>query len=151
MQTIKAVPNQKIITVNKEPCSKCKHYAMINLEAMEGASRNLRAGSFVLWCYFAKNQSGYQFALSSAAALESMGIKRDAYNNAVKELMEKGYLVNTCGSYYQFNEKPQEKDLPRPKDQEAAPAAPAEGKTYNAPIGNTVKALLEKASRNNTR
>ena len=66
-------------------CSKFNNYAVINLEAMEGASRDLRAGSFVLWCYFAKNQPGYQFALSNTAALESMGIKRDAYNNAAKE------------------------------------------------------------------
>lgn len=150
MPNIKTVPNQKIVTVNKEPCSKCKHYAMINLEAMEGASRDLRAGSFVLWCYFAKNQSGYQFALSNTAALESMGIKRDAYNNAVKELMEKGYLVNTCGNNYQFNEKPQAKDRPQAEEPQPAAVKPVEGKTYNAPMGNTVKALLEKASRNNT-
>lgn len=150
MPNIKTVPNQKIVTVNKEPCSKCKHYAMINIEAMEGASRDLRAGSFVLWCYFAKNQSGYQFALSSAAALESMGIKRDAYNNAVKELMEKGYLVNTCGNNYQFNEKPQEKDRPQAEEPQPAAVKPVEGKTYNAPMGKTVKALLEKTSRNNT-
>lgn len=150
MPNIKTVPNQKIVTVNKEPCSKCKHYAMINIEAMEGASRDLRAGSFVLWCYFAKNQSGYQFALSNTAALESMGIKRDAYNNAVKELMEKGYLVNTCGNNYQFNEKPQAKDRPQAEEPQPAAVKPVEGKNYNAPIGKTVKALLEKTSRNNT-
>ena len=135
MQTIKAVPNQKIITVNKEPCSKCKHYAMINLEAMEGASRNLRAGSFVLWCYFAKNQSGYQFALSSAAALESMGIKRDAYNNAVKELMEKGYLVNTCGNNYQFNEKPQEKAAAPSRGAAACSGEACRGENLQRPYG----------------
>lgn len=150
MPNIKTVPNQKIVTVNKEPCSKCNHYAMINISAMEGASRDLRAGSFVLWCYFAKNQGGYEFALSNTAALESMGIKRDAYNNAVKELMEKGYLVNTCGNNYQFNEKPQAKDRPQAEEPQPAAVKPVEGKTYNAPMGNTVKALLEKASRNNT-
>jgi hypothetical protein len=150
MPNIKTVPNQKIVTVNKEPCSKCNHYAMINISAMEGASRDLRAGSFVLWCYFAKNQGGYEFALSNTAALESMGIKRDAYNNAVKELMEKGYLVNTCGNNYQFNEKPQAKDRPQAEILQPAAEEPVKGKTHNAPMGNTVKALLEKASRNNT-
>lgn len=150
MPNVKTVPNQKIVTVNKEPCSKCKHYAMINIEAMEGASRDLRAGSFVLWCYFAKNQPGYQFALSNTAALESMGIKRDAYNNAVKELMEKGYLVQCCGNYYQFNERPQAKDRPQAEEPQPAAEEPVKGKNHNAPMGNTVKALLEKASRNNT-
>lgn len=141
MPNIKTVPNQKIVTVNKEPCSKCKHYAMINIDAMERASRDLRAGSFVLWCYFAKNQPGYQFALSNTAALESMGIKRDAYNNAVKELMEKRYLVHCSGNYYQFNEIPSSQS-----EEEKAPA----GKTHNSATGITLKELLEITSRNST-
>ena len=64
--------------------------------------------------------------------------------------MEKGYLVNTCGNNYQFNEKPQAKDRPQAEEPQPAAVEPVEGKTYNAPMGNTVKALLEKASRNNT-
>jgi len=40
---------------------------------MAAAAKNLsgyKANSFILWCYFAKNQDGYTFDLSNKAALE---------------------------------------------------------------------------------
>lgn len=80
---MKTVPNQKIIVVSKETCSKQNPYCVINLEAMRSASKALKAGGFQLWCYFAMNQNGYTFAASNAAAYEAMGIKRDAYNRAI--------------------------------------------------------------------
>ena len=73
---------------------------------MELAARGLNAGAFKLWCYFAKNQSGYQFALSSADAEATMGIKIKQYNNAVDELIQKRYLVRSVdgGNHYDFYE-----------------------------------------------
>lgn len=65
----------------------------MNLEALEKASQDLAGGAFKLWVYFAKNQNNYQFALSSADAEKTMGIKIKQYNNAVKELIDKKYLV----------------------------------------------------------
>ena len=62
---------------------------------MELAARGLDAGAFKLWCYFAKNQNAYQFALSSADAEATMGIKIKQYNTAVKELIEKKYLIQS--------------------------------------------------------
>lgn len=73
---------------------------------MELAARGLDAGAFKLWCYFAKNQNDYQFALSSADAQATMGIKIKQYNNAVAELIEKQYLVPAVsgGNHYDFFE-----------------------------------------------
>ena len=73
---------------------------------MELAARTLNAGAFKLWCYFAKNQGGYQFALSSADAEATMGIKIKQYNNAVDELIQKRYLVRSAdgGNHYDFYE-----------------------------------------------
>lgn len=102
----KIVPNQKQIRVSKETCDVNHLYARINLYAMEEAARTLDAGAFKLWCYFSKNQNGYEFALSSKAVQEDFGIKIKQYNNAVKELEEKGFLVNTKGNNYIFNEIP---------------------------------------------
>ena len=102
----KTVPNQKIIKVSKQPCDKQHYYSAINLVAMEEAAINLDAGAFKLWMYFAKNQNNYEFALSSKDAEANFGIKIKQYNNAVAELMNKGYLVNTKGNNYIFNEKP---------------------------------------------
>lgn len=106
MAKIKTVPNQKVVKVNKEPCSKSNLYAAINLKAMEQAAIELDAGAFKLWVYFAKNQNNYNFALSSKDVEETFGMKIKQYNNAVETLIEKKYLVNTSGNNYNFYEVP---------------------------------------------
>lgn len=109
MSNIKLVPNQKGITVHKEPCDNATqehYYAKINLEAISHAAMGLDAGAFKLWIYFAKNQPGYQFALSKKVVEEQFGIKKTQYDNAIKELKEKGYLIQDKGNYYSFYEVP---------------------------------------------
>ena len=106
MPNYKTVPNQKAVKVNKEECNKQNLYAAINLEAMENAAQMLDAGAFKLWIYFAKNQNGYELALSSKDVQDVFGIKIKQYNNAVAELIEKGFLVNTKGNNYDFYEVP---------------------------------------------
>ena len=109
MSNIKLVPNQKAVTVHKEPCDNtCKenYYAKINLAAITQAALDLDAGAFKLWVYFAKNQPGYQFALSKVDVQESFGMKKTQYDNAIKELKEKGYLTQDKGAYYSFYEVP---------------------------------------------
>ena len=100
----KKVPNQKEVVVNKEKCNKENLYATINLAAMDKAAQDLDAGAFKLWMYFAKNQNAYKFALSSKAVERDFGIKIKQYNNAIKELTDKGYLVHIQGDSYEFHE-----------------------------------------------
>lgn len=105
MGNFKTVPNQKVVTVNKVKCDKTHLYATINLEAMEWAAQSLDAGAFKLWVYFAKNQNGFEFALSSKDVLDTFGMKIRQYNSAVDELIEKGFLVRQGESNkYSFNE-----------------------------------------------
>lgn len=109
MSNIKLVPNQKGITIHKEPCDNAAqehYYAKINLEAISHAAMDLDAGAFKLWVYFAKNQPGYRFALSKKVVEEQFKIKKTQYDNAIKELKEKGYLVQDKGNYYSFYEVP---------------------------------------------
>lgn len=101
------VPNQKIIKVNKEICNSNNYYAAINLNALENAAKDLKSGAFKLWVYFAKNQNNFTFALSSKAIEDNFGIKIKQYNNAVQELVEKGYLIQENGNVYIFKEQPQ--------------------------------------------
>lgn len=103
---VKTSPNQKAIKVSKEKCDTNNLYAAINLDAMENAARALKAGAFKLWIYFAKNQNGYEFALSNKAVEENFGIKKDQYDTAIKELIEKGYLIETSSNHFTFEEKP---------------------------------------------
>lgn len=74
------VPNQKIVRIEKEPCGKGNLYAAINLKALEAAAQNLDAGAFKLWIYFAKNQNGYEFALSSKDANTTFGLGKSQYD-----------------------------------------------------------------------
>lgn len=71
---------------------------------MEKAARELDAAAFKLWIYFAKNQNGYEFALSSKDVLDTFGMKRDQYNGAVEKLIKANYLVKVSGNSYTFNE-----------------------------------------------
>lgn len=57
------------------------------------AMKDLTPVQFQVWLYFAKNQQGYMFAVSPAAALSEAGIKKDSFRKSVEVLKEKGYLV----------------------------------------------------------
>ena len=106
MANYKTVPNQKVVEVNKEVCNKQNLYATINLDAMGQAAQALDAGAFKLWIYFAKNQNGFEFALSSKEVENNFGMKIKQYNNAIDTLIDKGYLVRQGDSNkYRFNEK----------------------------------------------
>lgn len=105
------VANQNVVEVHKEPCDKNNIYAMINIEAMQLAMKDLTPVQFQVWLYFAKNQAGYVFAVSPAAALAEFGIKKDSFQKAIVVLKEKGYLVANPSkgkNYFVFHEKPEE-------------------------------------------
>jgi hypothetical protein len=106
MNNIKTVPNQKVITVKKEKTDEKNYYCKINLSALEYSAIDLQSGAFKLWIYLAKNQPNYTFGLSSKALEENFGMKIKQYNNAVAELIEKGYLIKQKGNSYFFSEKP---------------------------------------------
>lgn len=102
------VPNQKVISVQKEKCDKQHLFAMYNLDALQKAMMDLKGETFKLWCYLGKNQNNHEFALSKVDALNwGMGSK-SSYDRAVKELIEKKYLVETSPNHYDFYEVPQD-------------------------------------------
>lgn len=100
----KTSPNQKTIQVKKEKCDKQNYYAAINLNALQLAAADLKSGAFKLWIYFAKNQPNFELALSNKAVADSFGIKKDQYDKAVKELITKGYLIETSKNHFDFYE-----------------------------------------------
>lgn len=89
----KTVANQDVVRVEKEPCDKDHIYATINNRAACMAMKDLTPAQFEVWYYFAKNQAGYTFAVSPAAALDECGIKKDTFQKAKQALKEKGYLI----------------------------------------------------------
>lgn len=101
---MKTVPNQKTITTKSAKHDKDNLYACLNIRAMEIAMSILKPNAFKLWCYMAKNQNNYTFALSGADACSFCSFGKNTYLTSVKELIDAGYLVNTCGNSYDFFE-----------------------------------------------
>lgn len=103
--------NQDVVEIHKEICDKNHIYATINIAAMQLAMKDLTPVQFQVWLYFAKNQAGYQFAVSPAAALNEFGIKKDSFQKAKAVLKEKGYLIENPAAgknHWIFREVPEE-------------------------------------------
>lgn len=105
------VANQKTIKVHKEVCDKDNLYATINLEALQHAALDLKNETFKLWLYIAKNQKGYTFGLSKVDAIKWGIGSKSSYDRAVKELIEKKYLVETTSNHFDFYEIPKEEAI----------------------------------------
>ena len=106
---MKTVANQDVVEIQKEACDKNNLYAAINLNAMRLAMKDLTPAQFEVWLYFAKNQAGYTFAVSPAAALDEFGIKKDTFQKAKAVLKEKGYLIENLAkgkNHWIFREIP---------------------------------------------
>lgn len=103
-----SVPNQKIVEIGTRTIRNGNNlYATMNLDALQQAMKTLKGSSLKMWLYFNKNQEHYAFELSRADCLE-WGIKKDSYYDGVRELVEKGYLVQARegSNYYTFYESP---------------------------------------------
>lgn len=106
------VPNQKTVTTKGAAHDKDNIYAIYNIAAMSEAMTLLKPNTFKLWCYMAKNQNNYTFALSCADACKFCDMSKPTYLSSVQELIDTGYLVNTTGNSYDFFEKlPEDKEL----------------------------------------
>ena len=97
--------NQKTITTKAAKHDKDNLYALLNIEAMQEAMVLLKPNTFKLWCYLAKNQNNYTFALSCVDACNFCSFTKKTYLSCVQELIEVGYLINTAGNHYDFYEK----------------------------------------------
>ena len=103
-----SVENQKIVEIGERPeRNKENLYAMVNLEALKEAMRNLKGSSLKMWLYFNKNQDGYKFELSRVNCME-WGIKKDSYYSAIEDLIRRKYLVprRKGSNCYRFYEVP---------------------------------------------
>ena len=105
------VPNQKTVNTIKENSNKDNKYSIFNLEALQCAMIDLKGESFKLWCYINKNQSGYTFALSKVDAIKWGIGSKSSYDRAVKELIDKKYLVETSPNHYDFYELPKDNKI----------------------------------------
>lgn len=104
-----AYPNQKVVYTQKAPCDKENMFTSISHNALSHAIKNLcpkmrTSSPFVLWCYLAKNKPDVPFYMSNTAFTNYTGMSKDAYDYAVKTLIERGYLEKVDERVYVFNE-----------------------------------------------
>lgn len=105
------VANQKTVKVQKEESNKDNKYGIFNLDALNNAMIDLKGETFKLWCYINKNQDNYTFALSKVDAIKWGIGSKSSYDRAVKELIEKGYLVETTPNHFEFYELPKVEEI----------------------------------------
>lgn len=110
---IKTVPNQRVISINKEPTDKQHLYTANNLIALDEAATRLQSiGGFKLYIYLAKNQNNYTFALSSKDFMQWSGLGKQAYTSAFEDLVRQGYLIQDKKqkNKYTFYDKSQQQE-----------------------------------------
>lgn len=98
-------PNQRTVTIHKEPLN--KNFLSINLDVLREACQRLTAYELKLYLYLASNKDNYNLALSQVAVTNAVNLPRSTYYDQVKNLVNKGYLVNRGGNKYDFYEIPQ--------------------------------------------
>ena len=116
---IETVPNQRVLTIHKEPTDKQHKYTCNSLEALGEAAKRLQSkGGFKLYMYLAKNQDKYNFALSSSDFCNWSGLGIAAYRTAFEELEKQGYLIinGSSTNNYIFYDKAQKEDEAAQKD-----------------------------------
>ena len=116
---IETVPNQRVLTIRKEPTDKQHKYTCNSLEALGEAAKRLQSkGGFKLYMYLAKNQDKYNFALSSSDFCNWSGLGIAAYRTAFEELEKHGYLIinGSSTNNYVFYDKAQKEDEAAEKD-----------------------------------
>lgn len=116
---IETVPNQRVLTIHKEPTDKQHKYTCNSLEALGEAAKRLQSkGGYKLYMYLAKNQDKYNFALSSSDFCNWSGLGIAAYRTAFEELEKQGYLIinGSSTNNYIFYDKAQKEDEAAEKD-----------------------------------
>lgn len=93
IRVIITVPNQKVVTVKQSICDKEHIYTQCNLKANKMALKELSPNTYKLYMYFALNQNDFVMALSYVDVYNVTGMSEKTYHKAVKELIDKGYLV----------------------------------------------------------
>ena len=97
-------PNQKIIRVHKD--SYGGGYLTIGTEEWQEAFKSLKRITFGVYLYLSGNANGFELTLSRRDVMDRLGVSKDTYLRAVKELEEKGYLAHKNGPVWNFYTTP---------------------------------------------
>lgn len=114
-------PNQKVVTIHKKKGSADQPFLQLINSEWQQAAKELTGAEFKLYIYLAANADGFELALSRKDVINCTGISDDAYDRAIKSLIQKGYLVNSHSNRYEFNTSPENQDNLSLKSGDIAP------------------------------
>lgn len=97
-------PNQKVIRVHKDSYN--GSYLTIGTEEWHEAFKSLKRITFGVYLYLSGNANGFELTLSRRDVMNRLGVSKDTYLRAIKELEEKGYLVHKNGPVWNFYTTP---------------------------------------------
>lgn len=102
-------PNQRLVTVHKADIG--NNFLGVNNSVWTAACRDLGYPATILYLYLSANANGYQLALSPAAVQNALGMPRTTYRDQIRNLINKGYLVEVGGNRFDFYEIPQKTNV----------------------------------------
>lgn len=83
---------QKGVRICKYPLDGTR-FTTLNYKAQKEAMAALSPSTYKVWTYLCGHKDQYELGLSSKIVNEFCNISRSTYDKAVKELIEKGYLM----------------------------------------------------------
>ena len=92
----KTYPNQKTITIHKDPVK--ENFLQVNICEWQEAFATLPRISFGLYLYLCGNQDKFHLALSSVDVQKSLGVSDSSYRRAFEDLLAAGYLIMRNGN-----------------------------------------------------
>lgn len=101
-------PNQRSVITHKTLSDKEHPYGICNIAATLTAAKELTDRAYKLYIRMSLHQDGHTYALSPVEINNNIGMTDKRYREAVKELIDKGYLVQHKDhkSVYIFYEAP---------------------------------------------
>ena len=101
-------PNQRSVITHKTLSDKEHPYGICNITAALTAAKELTDRAYKLYIRMSLHQDGHTYALSPIEINNSIGMTDKRYREAVKELIDKGYLVQHQDhrNVYTFYEAP---------------------------------------------
>ena len=108
---ITCYPHQKIVTIEKYTCDRNHPYIVCNRESLVYASNTLSHSALKIYLFLLSVGDKKSIALSYSLVNKTNEMSKPTYHKAVKELVSKGFLVDTNGhDNYVFLESPEKQD-----------------------------------------
>ena len=112
---MKPIANQKKITIEKEivekDSGKKRPYVIAYVDTIEKAAQDLKNSSFKVYLYLLTNLNSFYFGLSPQDISNRYGISVDSARDGIKQLIEKGYLVEQDEGEYIFYDRLDKKPI----------------------------------------